>query len=58
MSVFTLNVMVLLLGCVGVLLAIPCIVFQRLCVCVCDPSVCLVVSPICQICVLVRGMRF
>ena len=30
-SVFPLKVMVLLLGCVGVLLASPCIVFQRVC---------------------------
>ena len=32
-SVFSLKVMVLLLGCVGVLLANPCIAFQRVCVC-------------------------
>ena len=31
-SVFSLKVMVLFLGCVGVLLASPCIVFQRVCV--------------------------
>ena len=31
-SVFSLKVMVLFLGCVGVLLACPCIVFQRVCV--------------------------
>ena len=31
-SVFFLKVMVLFLGCVGVLLASPCIVFQRVCV--------------------------
>ena len=31
-SVFTLKVMVLFLGCVGVLLTSPCIVFQRACV--------------------------
>ena len=31
-SVFSLKVMVLLLGCGGVLLASPCIVFQRVCV--------------------------
>ena len=30
-SVFSLKVMVLFLGCVGVLLASPCIVFQRVC---------------------------
>ena len=32
MSVFSLKVMVLFLGCVGVLLASPCIVFRRVCV--------------------------
>ena len=32
MSVFSLKVMVLFLGCVGVLLDSPCIVFQRVCV--------------------------
>ena len=32
MSVFYLNVMVLFLGCVGILFASPCIVFQRVCV--------------------------
>ena len=31
-GVFSLKVMVLFLGCVGVLLASPCIVFQRVCV--------------------------
>ena len=31
-NVFSLKVIVLFLGCVGVLLASPCIVFQRLCV--------------------------
>ena len=31
-SVFSLKVMVLFLCCVGVLLASPCIVFQRVCV--------------------------
>ena len=31
-SVFSLKVMVLFMGCVGVLLASPCIVFQRVCV--------------------------
>ena len=31
-SVFSLKVMVLFLGCVCVLLASPCIVFQRVCV--------------------------
>ena len=31
-SVFYLKVMVLFLGCVNVLLASPCIVFQRVCV--------------------------
>ena len=31
-SVFSLKVMVLFLGCLGVLLASPCIVFQRVCV--------------------------
>ena len=31
-SVFSLKVMVLFLGCVGVLLASPCIVFQMICV--------------------------
>ena len=31
-SVFSLKVMVLFLGCVDVLLASPCIVFQRVCV--------------------------
>ena len=31
-SVFSLKVMVLFLGCFGVLLASPCIVFQRVCV--------------------------
>ena len=31
-SVFSLKVMVLFLGCVGVVLASPCIVFQRVCV--------------------------
>ena len=31
-SVFSLKVMWLFLGCVGVLLASPCIVFQRVCV--------------------------
>ena len=31
-SVFSLKVMVLFLGCVGVLLASPCIVFKRICV--------------------------
>ena len=31
-SVFSLKVMVLFLGCVGVLLDSPCIVFQRVCV--------------------------
>ena len=31
-SVFSLKVMVLFLSCVGVLLASPCIVFQRVCV--------------------------
>ena len=30
--VFSLKVMVLILGCVGVLLDNPCIVFQRVCV--------------------------
>ena len=30
--VFSLKVIVLFLGCVGVLLASPCIVFQRVCV--------------------------
>ena len=30
-NVFSLKVMVLFLGCVGVLLASPCIVFQRVC---------------------------
>ena len=55
-SVFSLKVMVLfwaVLGCVGVLLASPCIVFLRVYVCVCDPSVCLGVPSICQICVFV-----
>ena len=31
-TVFSLKVIVLFLGCVGVLLANPCIVFQRVCV--------------------------
>ena len=31
-SVFSLKVMVLFLGCIGILLASPCIVFQRVCV--------------------------
>ena len=31
-NVFSLKVMVLFLGCVGVLLASPCIVFQTVCV--------------------------
>ena len=31
-SVFSLKVMVLFLGCVGVLLASPCIVLQKVCV--------------------------
>ena len=31
-NVFSLKVMALFLGCVGVLLASPCIVFQRVCV--------------------------
>ena len=31
-NVFSLKVMVLFLGCVGVLLASPCVVFQRVCV--------------------------
>ena len=31
-NVFSLKVMVLFLGCVGVLLASPCIIFQRVCV--------------------------
>ena len=50
-SVFSLKVMV----CVVVLLASPCIVFQREYVCcVCDPSLCLgVPSILCQICVFV-----
>ena len=46
-----LNVFAICVDCVGVLLASPCIVFQR--VCVCDPSVCLGVPSICQICVFV-----
>ena len=49
LSSFSLKVYVLFLGCGGVLLASPCIVFQR----VCDPSVCLGVPSICQICVFV-----
>ena len=52
-SVFSLIVTVLFLGCVGVLLASPCIVFQRVCVLCFDPSVCLGVPTICQICVFV-----
>ena len=32
MIFFSLKVMVLFLGCIGVLLASPCIVFQRVCV--------------------------
>ena len=52
-NVFSLKVMVLFLGCVF-LLASPCIVFQRVCVCcVYDPCVCLGVASICQICVFV-----
>ena len=31
-SVFSLKIMEMFLGCVGVLLARPCIVFQRVCV--------------------------
>ena len=31
-TVFSLKVIVLFLGCVGILLANPCIVFQRVCV--------------------------
>ena len=41
-SVFSLKVMVLFLGCGGVLLASPCIVFQRVCVsCLLECCVCL-----------------
>ena len=50
-NVFSLKVMVLFLGCVGVLLASPCIVFQR--GFVYDPSVCLGVPSAWQICVFV-----
>ena len=53
-TVFSLKVIVLFWGCVGVLFVKPCIVFQRMCVCcVCDPSVCLGVLSICLICVFV-----
>ena len=52
-NVFSLKVMVLFFGCVGFLLANPCIVFQRVCVFVCNPSVCLDVPSICPICVFV-----
>ena len=54
-SIFSLKFMVLFLCCVGVVLASPCIVLyskEYVC-CICDPSVCLGVPSICQICMFV-----
>ena len=51
-SVFSLKVMVLILGCVGVLLASPCIVFQIVCV-LCVSRYSLHMS---DLCVCMRGV--
>ena len=49
-TVFSLKVIVLFLGCVGVFWLIPVLSSKEYVCCVCDPSVCLGVSSICQIC--------
>ena len=56
-TVFSLNVIVLFLGCVGVLLANPCIVFQRVCS-VCDCRVCQGCPPYVRILCLHEGCDF
>ena len=55
-NVFYLKVIVLILGCTVFLLVNPCMVLQEYICCVYDPSVCLLFSSICQICVFVSGM--
>ena len=52
-NVFSSKVMVLFVGCVGFLLANRVLSSKEYVCCVCDPSVCLGVPSICQICVFV-----
>ena len=52
-NVFSLKVMVLFLGCVGFCWLIRVLSSKECVCCVCDPSVCLGVPSICQICVFV-----
>ena len=52
-SVFSLKVMVLFLGCVGVFWLVRVLSSKEYVCCFCDPSVCLGIPSICQICVCV-----
>ena len=57
-NVFSFKVMVLFLGCVGFCWLVCVLPFKEYVCCVCDPSVCLGVPSICQICVLYEGCDF